>query len=170
MFSITGSWLGVEWDDSKRGKHSGSKDGKFYFRTHIPNAGSFIRPKLVSGGSTLSEALNARYGIVENGGVEKDLSVKGVKGQETAVELVGAEKVNLTMSHLEHLVQISLEGFFLNGIGEHKTILKKLKTFDFGRSLLKTWGHVSFFISLSKTLLNLSLTDIRIHAIYAQYL
>ena len=26
-----GLWLGVEWDDPQRGKHSGSKDGKQYF-------------------------------------------------------------------------------------------------------------------------------------------
>lgn len=26
-----GTWLGVEWDDPKRGKHSGNKDGIQYF-------------------------------------------------------------------------------------------------------------------------------------------
>lgn len=26
-----GDWLGVEWDDATRGKHSGEKDGKSYF-------------------------------------------------------------------------------------------------------------------------------------------
>lgn len=26
-----GVWLGVEWDDASRGKHSGTKDGKHYF-------------------------------------------------------------------------------------------------------------------------------------------
>jgi dynactin complex subunit len=26
-----GDWLGVEWDDVSRGKHSGEKDGKSYF-------------------------------------------------------------------------------------------------------------------------------------------
>ena len=28
-----GSWLGVEWDDPSRGKHSGSHDGIQYFIT-----------------------------------------------------------------------------------------------------------------------------------------
>ena len=27
----SGVWLGVEWDDSNRGKHDGIKDGKRYF-------------------------------------------------------------------------------------------------------------------------------------------
>ena len=26
-----GLWLGVEWDDPKRGKHDGSRDGRRYF-------------------------------------------------------------------------------------------------------------------------------------------
>lgn len=26
-----GEWLGVEWDDASRGKHSGEKDGRSYF-------------------------------------------------------------------------------------------------------------------------------------------
>jgi len=28
----SGTWLGIEWDDPKRGKHDGSKDGKQYFK------------------------------------------------------------------------------------------------------------------------------------------
>lgn len=28
-----GSWLGVEWDDSTRGRHSGSHEGTQYFVT-----------------------------------------------------------------------------------------------------------------------------------------
>lgn len=27
----SGVWLGIEWDDPKRGKHSGEKDGRKYF-------------------------------------------------------------------------------------------------------------------------------------------
>jgi dynactin complex subunit len=29
--NTSGFWLGVEWDDPKRGKHDGVKDGKRYF-------------------------------------------------------------------------------------------------------------------------------------------
>lgn len=28
----SGTWMGIEWDDPKRGKHDGSKDGKQYFK------------------------------------------------------------------------------------------------------------------------------------------
>lgn len=30
--NTNGLWLGVEWDDPQRGKHSGMKDGKQYFQ------------------------------------------------------------------------------------------------------------------------------------------
>lgn len=30
--NTNGLWLGVEWDDPQRGKHSGTKDGKQYFQ------------------------------------------------------------------------------------------------------------------------------------------
>lgn len=29
--NTSGIWLGVEWDDPKRGRHDGVKDGKRYF-------------------------------------------------------------------------------------------------------------------------------------------
>lgn len=31
VHNTPGNWLGVEWDDPKRGKHDGVKDGKRYF-------------------------------------------------------------------------------------------------------------------------------------------
>ena len=30
-FILTGNWVGIEWDDSSRGKHDGSKNGVSYF-------------------------------------------------------------------------------------------------------------------------------------------
>ncbi|RMY69349.1 hypothetical protein D0863_06501 [Hortaea werneckii] len=41
-----GEWLGVEWDDTTRGKHNGTHQGKCYFtcRSVSPTAGSFLRP------------------------------------------------------------------------------------------------------------------------------
>jgi CAP-Gly domain len=38
----TGTWLGVEWDDSSRGKHSGTHNGYRYFTTKyllLPSSG-----------------------------------------------------------------------------------------------------------------------------------
>ncbi|KAF4983487.1 hypothetical protein FZEAL_1110 [Fusarium zealandicum] len=42
----TGTWLGVEWDDSARGKHNGSHKGVRYFtcKSKSSTAASFVRP------------------------------------------------------------------------------------------------------------------------------
>ncbi|KAG8674478.1 hypothetical protein FPOAC2_00501 [Fusarium poae] len=42
----TGTWLGVEWDDSARGKHDGCHKGVRYFtcKSKFPTAASFVRP------------------------------------------------------------------------------------------------------------------------------
>lgn len=31
----TGEWVGIDWDDSSRGKHNGSVKGKCYFQTRL---------------------------------------------------------------------------------------------------------------------------------------
>ena len=38
---IPGDWFGVEWDDSSRGRHDGTKDGVRYFHCRLANKLSF---------------------------------------------------------------------------------------------------------------------------------
>ena len=54
--SCKGVWLGVEWDDPTRGKHSGEHEGVSYFKTQVPESGSFVRPKKVDLGCSFMEA------------------------------------------------------------------------------------------------------------------
>lgn len=56
-------WVGVQWDDASRGKHSGSHAGTHYFTSSVPNAASFVKAsKLGSGGrSTFSQAARRRF-------------------------------------------------------------------------------------------------------------
>lgn len=57
------TWVGVEWDDASRGKHSGSVDGVSYFTTKERGSGSFIKAsKLGNGGRTdFLHAAEQRY-------------------------------------------------------------------------------------------------------------
>ena len=67
----------------------------FYYRE--ATSGSFVRAKKVNLGVTFLEALQERYGRIEDenaGVVEEELYVVG-KGKQTAVEMVGAKSVNL---------------------------------------------------------------------------
>lgn len=68
-----GAWVGLEWDDEKRGRHGGEAGGARYFavRASAPTAGSFVRedalrPVAVRS-MTLHDALAARYARGDDG-------------------------------------------------------------------------------------------------------
>uniref|UniRef100_A0A8C5BXC1 Tubulin-specific chaperone E n=1 Tax=Gadus morhua TaxID=8049 RepID=A0A8C5BXC1_GADMO len=56
-----GPWLGVEWDNSERGKHDGSHEGIKYFTCRHPTGGSFVRPKKASFGVDFMSAVRDLY-------------------------------------------------------------------------------------------------------------
>ena len=49
-----GDWIGIDWDDSNRGKHDGSHKGNKYFSTKTETSGSFVRATKISAGKLLS--------------------------------------------------------------------------------------------------------------------
>ncbi|KAF2856107.1 tubulin-specific chaperone-like protein E [Plenodomus tracheiphilus IPT5] len=62
--STTGPWLGVEWDDPTRGKHSGSHNNHQYFTclNPSPTSASFIRPnRKTDEKRTFVQALKSKY-------------------------------------------------------------------------------------------------------------
>nr|CAH8831114.1 unnamed protein product [Trichobilharzia regenti] len=56
-------WLGIDWDDSSRGRHDGSYNGIRYFQSKSPTSGSFVKPSKLSLGTSLEEALVYRYAL-----------------------------------------------------------------------------------------------------------
>ena len=44
---IEDDWLGIEWEDPKRGKHNGEYKGQKLFDVTVPNSGSFVRASTV---------------------------------------------------------------------------------------------------------------------------
>ncbi|KAI9825572.1 MAG: hypothetical protein M1826_006962 [Phylliscum demangeonii] len=59
-----GEWLGVEWDDARRGKHSGEHGGIKYFKckSPLPTAASFVRPNRPADPPLgFLDALHAKY-------------------------------------------------------------------------------------------------------------
>jgi len=69
--SHAGTWLGIEWEDPSRGKHSGDVDGVVYFKSDVPNSASFVRPGKVLKLRNLMAAFNERYGEAGDGGMIK---------------------------------------------------------------------------------------------------
>ncbi|KAG0003125.1 hypothetical protein BGZ79_001605 [Entomortierella chlamydospora] len=75
-----GEWIGVEWDDIERGKHSGEHNGTKYFDCLFPGTGSFTRiSKKIETGSTLLQVLTERYVDKEKKMEDLYLGQSGVK-------------------------------------------------------------------------------------------
>jgi dynactin complex subunit len=55
-----GTWVGVDWD-SGHGRHNGTVNGVQYFETTEETSGSLVRPRNLSAGVSLLDALSFRY-------------------------------------------------------------------------------------------------------------
>ncbi|KAJ4296738.1 hypothetical protein N0V90_006786 [Kalmusia sp. IMI 367209] len=126
-----GEWLGVEWDDPTRGKHSGEHAGVRYFECLSRGAasGSFIRPARKSDTPrSFSEALKAKYAseAFEDPSVQIVFATKPgdnvlkkdplarinqpirISGKE--VEEVGFDKIRKQLAQLSDLKIVILDG------------------------------------------------------------
>ena len=110
----TGSWVGVEWDDSARGKNNGSTGDQSYFSCRAPNAGSFLRLEKygaeVKVGCTVLAALQGRYGDQNGDHPTEEVEQRPKPGGKKAVEwqFVGADKVHAQLSQTHTLEKATL--------------------------------------------------------------
>ncbi|BFZ61903.1 hypothetical protein YB2330_002981 [Saitoella coloradoensis] len=106
-----GEWLGVEWDDSTRGKHSGTHDGRSYFQCIIDVAGSFIRPnKKADPERTFVDALLERYAPLNDPSSNNDdveeIQASWISGKP--IVTVGFAKMSQRFAQLDKLRVITL--------------------------------------------------------------
>ncbi|EDO15999.1 hypothetical protein Kpol_499p27 [Vanderwaltozyma polyspora DSM 70294] len=96
---------GVEWDNTSRGKHSGTVGGRRYFRTEVANSGSFIKESKfldsVQPAQSFVTALKARYGDILN-------DVGNFKLGTKKVESFGFEKLGIRNREFRELKRVSL--------------------------------------------------------------
>lgn len=97
---------GVEWDDPKRGKNSGTVDDREYFKTVVPNSGSFLKGTkwsvLVDSGVSFHQALQEKYGKTHTDRRDIYLGTK-------KVESFGFEKLIIEEHNLGNLQGICLD-------------------------------------------------------------
>ncbi|KMU87579.1 tubulin-specific chaperone E [Coccidioides immitis H538.4] len=141
-----GEWLGVEWDDPARGKHSGELKGVKYFecRSNSPTAGSFLRPaRLADRPRGFLEALRTKG--------SRPIEISG-----KVVEEVGFEKIRKQLAALRELKIVILDGMRLRGVlavdadnDLRKRELEKIKDtcpmireLDLNRNFLADWIEV----------------------------
>lgn len=138
----TGDWLGVEWDDATRGKHSGEHKGTRYFtckwislvkfehqltsflgKSKYPTAGSFVRPSRPSDQPrSFLEALREKYASEPVQSSASDGS-EGTVPRGNAIEIsgkvveeVGFDKIRRQLAELQELRIVLLDGLRVVGI------------------------------------------------------
>ncbi|OAX83423.1 hypothetical protein ACJ72_02222 [Emergomyces africanus] len=158
-----GQWLGVEWDDATRGKHSGEHQGVKYFqcKSRHPTAGSFVRPtRQADLALSFLQAANEKY-VSElehtssgDGGVS---SSKPIEISGKIVEEVGFEKIRKQLAELHELRFVLLDGMCVYGVlagegsreeyeNELENIRKtcpKIIELDLSRNILRKWADVA---------------------------
>ncbi|KAI9038063.1 putative tubulin-specific chaperone [Aspergillus affinis] len=164
----TGDWLGVEWDDSTRGKHSGEHQGVRYFacKSNQPTAGSFVRPSRAADKPRgFLEAVREKYaseseqvstkqgstGVAPGDSHQKPIEISG-----KVVEEVGFDKIRKQLAELQELRIVLLDGLCVAGVLPYKREREELEKalteiqrtcpkitgLDLGRNLLTSWSEV----------------------------
>ncbi|KAG0134111.1 hypothetical protein HOY82DRAFT_554788 [Tuber indicum] len=132
-----GEWLGVEWDNVFRGKHSGQHGGKRYFEAKLSNSSTFIRTtRAPDPPVTFLEALRNKYTT------EKDISFeigKPISLSATKVfEEVGFDKILEKLGRLRELEVVLLDGMRIvrgDGATEVLDTCPKIEELDVSRNL-----------------------------------
>ncbi|OQE43157.1 hypothetical protein PENCOP_c003G05495 [Penicillium coprophilum] len=163
----TGDWLGVEWDDASRGKHSGEHKGVKYFscKSKHPTAGSFVRPSRPSDQPlSFLEALREKYASESENNLSRNVLASGTTVRGKAIEIsgkvveeVGFDKIRKQLAELQELRIVLLDGLRITGIlasydqaqVSHSEAAQKIgetcpkiTELDLSRSLLSRWRDV----------------------------
>lgn len=138
-----GTWLGIEWDDGLRGKHNGMVDGKRYFQTRLPTAGSFIRPGKLGPCATLEDAARERYLNYDSKNVDTSLIREAQASMQASLfEVVGMDKIARKQSKFEQLSEVSVDETPVNAAGYLKD-LSQLTTLNVSHTLIWNWEIVA---------------------------
>ncbi|XP_023178203.1 tubulin-specific chaperone E [Drosophila hydei] len=138
-----GTWLGIEWDDGLRGKHNGMVDGKRYFQTQLPTAGSFIRPGKLGPCATLEDEARERYSNYDSKNVDTSLIREAQASMQASLfEVVGMDKIARKQSKFEQLSEVSVDETPVNAAGYLKD-LSQLTTLNVSHTLIWNWEIVA---------------------------
>lgn len=107
-------WVGVEWDEPSRGRHSGTYEGRSIFSC-APGSGSFIKLAKVKLDQTFSfsEALERKYATTSITEIEHNSVVPGIS---KPVESVGFDRAADDFARISNLSNVSLENCFIDRI------------------------------------------------------
>ncbi|KAF9876467.1 tubulin-specific chaperone [Colletotrichum karsti] len=145
----SGTWLGVEWDDTGRGKHDGQHKDVRYFTclSKSPTAASFVRPtRPADAAQSFVAALNGKY--ASEAAAERDQpEIQIVFFGKKPAEEVGFDKIRRQLARVEDLTIVILDGARVavdvapgdKGVRETSPLVTEL---DLSRNLFEEFGQV----------------------------
>jgi hypothetical protein len=161
-----GNWIGIEWDDQSKGKHSGEFEGVSYFKTRFPNHGSFVKESVVF--SECSPAVSLEFAILNKYADRNELDLTETyaftgQNRKKPIELVGTEKIISKQEKVDMLKEIALQGCLVGEItsGFGRRIVS-CETLRLDQNLLNSWDQVSLILDEVPQLKTLSLTANRL--------
>ncbi|TLD29304.1 hypothetical protein PspLS_03942 [Pyricularia sp. CBS 133598] len=168
----SGTWLGVEWDDSSRGKHDGCHKGVRYFAclSRSPTAASFVRPTRPSDPPrSFVEAVRDKYAddaVSDAASRPKEIVISGKVAEE-----IGFDKIRRRMAQLHELTIIIVDGARISfvsssdGSSEGESSVKetcpRIVELDISRNLISNMSTVVEICSQLSDLRNLRLNGNR---------
>lgn len=156
-----GTWLGIEWDDPKRGKHDGIVAGMRYFKTKHPTSGSMIRPSKVDNFESVEVAAKTKYLDNDPNAFDKNLLKETQNHMHASIfEIVGMEKIARKQSKFEELFDISVAESNVNTAGDLSSF-QALSTLNLSSTLIWNWQTVGQILGQVPTLTYLNLSENR---------
>ena len=173
-------WIGVEWDDPRRGKHNGEQGGERYFACERPGAGSFVKMRRLRPSRDAVRAVRWRYGgeleassgmRLEDGsfgemeGAVDDMHIWSTRDNKLPVEFVGREKILKQQGNLTSLRVISLADERVDSAGPPGALnstVPGVEELDLSSNLLLGWDAVVPFFEELPRLQVLKLMNMRL--------
>ncbi|KAL6265270.1 tubulin-specific chaperone E [Pogonomyrmex barbatus] len=160
-----GEWLGIDWDDPTRGKHNGTYEGMEYFQARHSTSGSFIRPGKAKFGISCPQAIEMRYGLIDDelAGIDRG-EVSSLRKEINApfLELVGFSEVNKKQSKFDELKIAWLRDQRVSNAGkpgELEELCPNLEDLDLSKNLINSWKIIAEICSQLCSLVFLNVSE-----------
>ncbi|XP_001945495.1 tubulin-specific chaperone E [Acyrthosiphon pisum] len=159
-------WVGVEWDDSNRGKHDGIHNGIRYFKTLHPNGASFVHlEKVIPHNVSFINAFQSKYGQNCGNNIHQEIIALMKQSKMPSFELVGMQKIQKTQACFDKLTHVCLSHHGITCAGNPNEIqdcCPNIVNLELCNNCFTDWGTVSEIAQQLKhlTTLNLSFNNI----------
>merc|ERR1719310_1567800 len=154
-------WVGVDFDDAKRGKHDGSRDGVQYFQARTAKSGSFVKIEKVDRGVSLAAALARKFDGLEAD--EKMVFQDYKTGRTKEVHFVGKDEVIERQAQPELLEEVKLVDARVSWCGN--LCFDNLAILVIEQSLLAGWQPVVEILKQLPALRTLSVSQSRVGSV-----